>query len=84
MKLRAFTALIITAIVVMVPIKLQSQDTETFCVLHHFGAPNSKDAVWPTQPGTMALAPDGSVWATVNQGGAFGYGAVIKVDLNGT
>ena len=84
MKVRAFTALIITVIVVMVPIKLQSQDPETFCVLHNFGAPNSKDAVWPTQPGSMALAPDGSVWTTVNQGGAFGYGAVIKVDLNGT
>jgi len=44
MNLRAFTALIVVAIIVlMVPIKLQSQDPETFCVLHNFGMPNSKD-----------------------------------------
>lgn len=80
----AFTAMIITIIVLMVPIKLQSQDKETFCVLHNFGAPNSKDPMWATQPGPMALAPDGSVWTTISQGGAFGVGSVIKVEVNGT
>jgi len=85
MNLRAFTALIVVIIIVlMVPIKLQSQDPETFCVIHNFGTPNSKDPTWPTQPGPMALAPDGSVWTTISQGGAFGSGSVIKVEVNGT
>src|SRR5689334_10268031 len=84
MKLRPFTALIITIIVLIGPIELQSQDPETFCVLHNFGVPNSKDPLWPAEPGSMALAPDGSVWTTISQGGASGAGSVIKVDANGT
>lgn len=52
-------------------------------MLHDFGAPKSKDAVWPDFPGTLTLADDGSVWTAVNRGGAFELGAVIKITPDG-
>jgi len=85
MNARVFAALsLIFILLLSAPFKVTSQDQEkTFCVLHDFGAPKSKDAVWPLGPAAMALADDGSIWTTINRGGAFDVGAVIKITPDG-
>src|SRR6478672_5516289 len=83
-KARSFTALSITVLLLFGSLKVASQDQEkTFCVLHHFGAPKTKDALWPDWPGTLTAADDGSVWTAVNRGGSFDLGAVIKITPDG-
>jgi uncharacterized repeat protein (TIGR03803 family) len=84
MRARAFVTLSVTFFLLFGAIEVASQDQDkTFCVLHHFGAPKSKDAVWPGWPGTMTLAEDGSIWTALNRGGAFELGAVIKITPDG-
>ena len=80
MKLCAFVALGLTLILLFGPIEVTSQNQEkTFCVLHDFGPPKAKDAIWPLGPAGFVLADDGSIWTAINRGGAFDAGAVIKI-----
>ncbi len=84
MNVLGLTSLIITFILLLVPIKITAQNQDkTFCVLHNFGAPNSKDAIWNLWPGAMAVTDDGSIWTAVNRGGSFDLGAVIKITPEG-
>jgi uncharacterized repeat protein (TIGR03803 family) len=85
MNARVFAGLsLIFILLLSAPFKVTSQNQEkTFCVLHDFGAPKTKDAVWPLGPAAMARADDGSIWTTINRGGAFDVGAVIKITPDG-
>ena len=80
MKLRAFVALGMALILLSGPIEVTPQNQEkTFCVLHDFGPPKTKDAIWPSGPAGFVLADDGNIWTAINRGGASDAGAVIKI-----
>jgi len=84
-KMRAFAAVMVTFILLLGPAELASQEpADTYCVLHHFGAPSTNDAALNLQPaGVITVADDGSLWTTVSRGGAYGAGSVIKMTQDG-
>ena len=55
---------------------------QTLTVLYNFGS-NAGDPTYPTNPGYMALASDGSMWTTSQQGGQYGRGAIFKMTADG-